>query len=517
MTILAVSISAQSEEIFLQQFKLAQSHGAEGIEIRVDALEKPDYEIPRRLIGHVKKIGLPVIVTCRDVSEGGLREIEFSHRLGLYKTAIESQADFIDIEFRSFKHPDVHSVIKAALETSPTRLILSAHNFEGPFENIQILYESILSLYPTAIPKIVFQARHLNDCFTIFDLFLNAESPLIAFCMGSVGQVSRVLAKKLGSVISYASLDDANTTAPGQISLKQMKSVYRWDAINKETEVFGVIGNPVGHSLSPLLFNACFVKEKVNALYLPFLIEGDQAEFSLFMDQVRRFSKMGFGGFSVTLPHKTNALNYAAQQGDYVDPLAITIGSVNTLKIGFNGIISAYNTDYAGAMDALTDVIGQSKHHLHQTSVAVLGAGGAARAIVAGLTSAGAKITIFNRTLSRAEALAAEFGCKAESLEAVGAADAEILINCTSIGMYPKTGACPMPQGVLHKDMVVFDTIYNPLETELLKQAKAAGAQTVNGAEMFIRQAMAQYKIFIGQDPDECLMREIVINGLARK
>lgn len=517
MTILAVSIAAPDMDSFLEQLNVAQAHGAEAIEIRADALDRPDVQTLLDLVTMIRRAGLPVIVTCRDVSEGGLRPIDFSHRLGLYKKTIEAAVDFVDIEFRAFKHPDVHSVIKAALEISPTRLILSAHNFEGPFEqDIQILYEAILSLFPKAIPKIVFQARHINDCFAAYELLSNAESPCIAFCMGAAGQVSRILAKKLGAAVTYASVDEAHAAAPGQISVGRMKNTYRWDSLNGQTEIFGVIGNPVAHSLSPALFNACFESSNINALYLPFLVEGEHIEFAGFLDQVRKFPNMGFGGFSVTIPHKTHALDHAVQQGDYVEPLAVTIGSVNTLKIGFNGIISAYNTDYTGALEALTSVIGQEKHRLHQASVAVIGAGGVARAVIAGLTDAGAKVTIYNRTIARAEALAHEFGCKADSLDAVRGTDAEILINCTSIGMHPNTRGCPVPEGVLRGDMIVFDTVYNPLETELLKKAQAAGAKIVNGAEMFIRQAMAQYRIFIGQEPDETMMRQIVLKELSR-
>lgn len=517
MTVLAVSISAKDQDSFLGRLKQAQSRGAEAVEMRVDALEQPDIETVSGLIGAVKKAKLPVIVTCRDVSEGGVRPIDFSQKLSLYKRAVELEADYIDIEYRTFKHPDVHSVIKAALETSPTKLILSAHNFEGPFEDIFVLHESILNLFGQAIPKIVFEARHITDCFTVFELLQNTESPLIAFCMGEAGKISRVLSKKLGAEISYAAIDDESATAPGQLTVEQMKKVYRWDEIDSETEVFGLIGNPVGHSLSPLLFNACFDKDDVNAVYLPLLVEGETGEFSLLLDLMRKNSKLGFGGFSVTLPHKTNALNYAQQQGEYIEPLAAAIGSVNTLKIGFNGLISAYNTDYAGAMDALTHVIGEDRHRLHKTSIAVVGAGGVARAVVAGLMDAGAKVTIYNRTLHRAQALAREFKCRAEGLEELAHMDAEILINCTSIGMYPQTDACPVPDGVIGEGMTVFDTIYNPLETVLLQKAKAAGARIVSGADMFIRQAMAQYKIFIGREPDEELMRRVVLDRLLKE
>jgi 3-dehydroquinate dehydratase / shikimate dehydrogenase len=515
MTRLAVSISAKDQDGFLRRLKCAQLQGAEAVELRVDALDQPDAETVTGLIHAVKKARLPVIVTCRDVSEGGVKPIDFSHKLGLYKKAIELGADYIDIEFSTFKHPDVHSVIKAALEDSATKLILSAHNFDGPFEDVFVLHESILNLFPQAIPKIVCQARHITDCFAIFELLQDADNPLIAFCMGEAGKISRVLAKKLGAEFSYAAIDSESATAPGQLTVEQMKTLYRWDKIDSETEIFGLIGNPVGHSLSPLLFNACFDQDDVNAVYLPFLVEGEQLEFSLLMDLLRKNSKLNFGGFSVTIPHKTNALIYAKRQGEYIEPLAVAIGSVNTLKIGFNGLISAYNTDYAGAIDALTHVIGEDRHRLHKTSIAVVGAGGVARAVVAGLMDAGARVTIYNRTLHRAQALAREFKCKAAELDQIAQSDAEILINCTSIGMYPQTQACPVAEGVIRPEMTVFDTVYNPLETVLLQRARTAGARTVSGAEMFVRQAMAQYKIFIGPQPDEELMRRVVLEKLS--
>ncbi|MCE5184748.1 MAG: shikimate dehydrogenase [Planctomycetaceae bacterium] len=517
MTLLAVCISPKDEKDFLEQLKLAQLQGAEAIEIRTDALNDPDSETVLELIQDVRKTGLPVIVTCRDIREGGFKHVDFSCRLEILRKAILAGADYVDVELSNFRHPDVQSVIKAALGSSSTRLILSAHNFEGPFQDVQILYESILSLCPEAIPKIVSKANHLNECFAVFELLVNAETPLIAFCMGSSGQVSRILAKKLGSLFTYASIDEKNAAAAGQLSVGQLKKAYRWDSINSETEVFGLIGSPVAHSLSPALYNACFEKDHLNALYLPFLVEGDIGEFSFFLDQMRRLKRLGLGGFSVTIPHKTSALEYAKQHGEYVDPLAVTIGSVNTLKIGFNGLISAYNTDYSGAMEALSSVIGSGTHRLHQMTAAVIGAGGAARAIVAGLTEAGSSVTIYNRTFSRARRLADEFGCKAESFDAIAALKADILINCTSIGMYPQTKASPIPDGILNENMIVFDTVYNPLETELLKKAKQAGARVVNGAEMFIRQAIAQYKIFIGKEPQESVVRQIVIEGLTSK
>jgi 3-dehydroquinate dehydratase/shikimate dehydrogenase len=514
MTYLTVSMFACEPDTFAEKVSEAKRLGAEAVEIRCDGLAEPTADAVLKLIQSVKKCKLPVIVTCRDVSEGGVHPVDFSVRLSILKQAVEAKADYIDVEFSQFKHPDMHSVLKAALDASETKLILSCHNFEGPFEDINLLYESILTLSPDAIPKLVYKARHINDCFAAFDLLQEADRPPIAFCMGEDGLVSRILAKKFGSVLTFASLDDDTQTAPGQVSVTKMKQVYHWDVIDKDTEIFGVIGNPVAHSLSPALFNRSFEAKSINAVFLPFLVRGGKVEFDEFLDAVCKRYKLGFGGFSVTMPHKSHALDYAVAHGDYVDTLAQAIGSVNTLKIGFNGLISAYNTDYAGAMDALASVFDNDRHNLHGKKVAVLGAGGVSRAVVAGLVDVGARVRIYNRTLSKAQSLAKEFRCKFAGVDELTEHTADVVINCTSLGMHPKPDMCPVPEGYLADTMTVFDTVYSPLETKLLKMAAAAGAKTVNGAEMFIRQAMAQYRIYIGEEPDEDLMRQVVYGKL---
>ena len=516
MTYLTVSILAKDEDSFELQAKAAKEKGAEAIEIRTDSLECPCPEVTAKLIEIARTTGLPVIVSCRDKAEGGVAELDMSLRLSILREAISVGVDFVDVEYKNFKHPDVQSVLCAMLEQHPgTELIISRHNFKGPFEDLNLVYESILTTYPEAIPKIVYTARHINDCFAAFDLLNEADCPAIVFAMGQAGQLSRILAKKFGAFLTFASLDDDSASAPGQITVEQMKKVYRWNHLNAETEVFGLIGNPVVHSIGPTLFNTCFDANDVNAVYLPFLVEGEKLEFDTFLKNVSSRSKIGFGGFSVTIPHKTHALDYANKHGEYVDNLAETIGAVNTLKVGFNGILSAYNTDYAGAMDALASAMGIDKHDLHAMKVAVIGAGGAALAVVAGLVDIGARVTVYNRTAKKADSLAQEFRCRAAGIDELLQMDAAVVVNCTSLGMHPNVESCPVPDGVLKEGMTVFDTVYNPLETKLLKNAKAAGAKVVDGAEMFIRQAIAQYKIFIGNEPNEDQVRQIVYRRLS--
>jgi 3-dehydroquinate dehydratase/shikimate dehydrogenase len=516
MTYLAVPIAAKETSEAFGLIKTAQSAGAEMLELRTDYLADLNADKVKKLISCAKSTKLPVIVTCRDKAQGGAGDWTLSLRIDILVEALNCGVEFIDCEFENF--PRIQEKLEQALKQNPeARLILSAHNFDGPWERGKLvqLYEDIRNACPHAIPKLVYMAKHINDCFEAFDLLHNKDGDAIAFCMGPDGLISRILAKKLDGFLSFASVADDNATAPGQITIRQLRNLYRWDKLKTETEIFGVIGDPVGHSLSPAIFNASFDAVDIDALYLPILIRGAKDEFSRFMDNIINRTYLGFGGFSVTIPHKTNALDYVNAAGEFIEPLAVNIGAVNTLKVGFNGIISGYNTDYAGALDALIAALGIDKHELHGVSVAVIGAGGAARAVVAGLADVGAGITIYNRTVSKGRFLAEEFNCRYAPLAAVAGVDAEIIINCTSIGMYPDTDASPVPSECIKPDMVVFDTVYNPLDTKLLKYAEQAGAGTVNGAEMFIRQAMAQYKIFTGSDTDEKIMRKTVFDCLA--
>jgi len=196
--------------------------------------------------------------------------------------------------------------------------------------------------------------------------------------------------------------------------------------------------------------------------------------------------------------------------------LAEKIGAVNTLVIGTDGKLSAYNTDYAAALDAVTSAMGIKRADLRDLPVAIIGAGGVARAIVAGLSDAGAKIKIYNRTVKKAENLADEFNCDFAPLDELPNVEAKLLINCTSIGMYPNIDATPFPQEGFRKDMVVFDTVYNPAETLFLKQAKEAGAKTIDGLSMFVNQGLAQFKLFTKTDGNPDIMRKTICSSLSQ-
>jgi 3-dehydroquinate dehydratase/shikimate dehydrogenase len=291
--------------------------------------------------------------------------------------------------------------------------------------------------------------------------------------------------------------------------------MYNWDSIDTDTKLYGVIGSPVAHSVGPVAHNACFADSGENKLYMPLLVEGGKQQFDCFLRHVLTRNWLGFYGFSITMPHKQNALNFVKENHGLVESLAEKIGAINTIIIGPNGKLFGYNTDYSAALDVITSTLG-SKANLKNLQTAVIGAGGVARAIVAGLSDAGAKITIFNRTVEKGKKLAAEFGCGFAPLDDLPNLKAKLLVNCTSIGMQPDADATPLPKKFLKKDMVVFDTIYNPPQTLLLKQAKEKKAKTIDGLSMFINQAAAQFKLFTGKKANTKLMRKTISNCLSR-
>jgi len=523
MTYLAVPISAKNAAQAAEQVRRAVAGGAEMLELRMDYLEGLSPDLAREVLRRTRALATAsvlLIATCRDAREGGAVDYPESLRLEILTVALSEGAEFVDVEFANFRKSAFGHRIESALASSPKgRLLLSAHDFAKPFDDLRGLYRDIVQAFPAAVPKLVYTARHINDCFQAFDLLGEADRNCIVLCMGQAGLTSRVLARKLGGLVTFASLDEASGTAPGQVTLSAFKRLYHHDSMDRETVLFGVIADPVGHSLSPAIHNACLADRKINGVYLPLLVQGGRQELFAFLDHVLARPWLDFRGFSVTIPHKHSALDYVRQRGGFVEPLAEQIGAANTLVLDSRATsderrLGAYNTDYAGALDAITDGMDISREGLRDMPVAVVGAGGVARAIVAGLTDAGAKVTIYNRTVERAEQLAADFGCACAGLDALLRLDARLLVNCTSIGMHPKVDATPVPPESLKPNMAVFDTVYNPAETLLLKQAKAAGAKTIDGLAMFVNQALAQFHLFTGRKGGADLMRDVVMQSL---
>ncbi len=516
MTYLTVPISAKDSDLAQEQIKAAQAAGAEMLELRMDYIEGLNVDFAKKFISEYKstqKKKLPIIVTCRDKRQGGAIDYPINLRIEVLTTALLAGADFIDFEYDNFLTTDRQEKIRLALsKNSHARLILSAHNFETRFPDMGRLYRNISSICPGTIPKLVYTANNINDCFDAFDLLHRTSSERIIFCMGASGVISRILAKKLGCFVTFACTDMEQATAPGQIHIDELKKLYRYDSLRTDTELFGVIADPVAHSLSPAIHNACFSDMNMNKLYLPLLVQGQKQEFDAFMSGVILRKWLNFHGFSVTIPHKKNALDYAREHEGVIEPLATKIGAVNTLIIRSDGKVKAYNTDYSAALDAVKNELNFTKDDFKDLPVAIIGAGGVSRAIVAGLSDAGAKITIYNRTFEKAKQLASEFNCEFARLDELSNLNAKLLVNCTSIGMHPNIEASPIDKEYLKNTMAVFDTVYNPSETQLLKDAKAKRAKRIDGVSMFVNQAMAQFKLFTGTDADPKLMRKTIVD-----
>ncbi len=519
MTSLAVPISAKNLNEAEEQIKAAFAAGAEMLELRTDYLVHLSVDLALQVINAARQLvpTLAIIVTCRDYHQGGALRHPNQLRTNVLAAAVRAGVEFVDVEYDNFLSVAIRGKISLALSAGAnTRLILSVHNFQTKFRNIKKLYWEIVNVSSGAIPKLVYSAHNINDCFDILDLLHDSKGDLIAFCMDESGFITRIITKKLDAFLGFASIDEKTTTAPGQPTVRQLKDIYRWDSIDAHTELYGVIGSPLAHSLSPAVHNACFAEAGLNKIYLPLLVAGGQTGFNTFLDNILSRPWLAFRGFSVTIPHKENALNYVKSKQGVVEPLAEKIGATNTIVINESRAtsheprLSAYNTDCAAALDSITNALGIERAGLKKVPVAIIGAGGVARAIVAGLTDAKAKVKIYNRTIERAKKLAHEFKCDYADLDDLRKLKAKLVINCTSIGMHPNTNVTPVDEKFLKKDMAVFDTVYNPAETLLLKQAKFLGCRTISGLDMFINQAAAQFKLFTGRGASVEVMRTVI-------
>jgi 3-dehydroquinate dehydratase/shikimate dehydrogenase len=302
-----------------------------------------------------------------------------------------------------------------------------------------------------------------------------------------------VLAPKFGGFLTFAAVEEGAGTAPGQPTIHELRDLYRFHEIDRSTKVFGIVGWPVTHSRGPQVHNAGFAAIGFNGVYLPLPIMPEWEQFKATMLALIEDPRLDFAGCSVTLPHKEHLLRLVREEGGEVDPLAEEIGAANTLLVAGDRSLRCVNTDAPAAVEALGEC--------ENRKVVVLGAGGVARAVVAGLVSAGAEVVVVNRTRARAEALAEAIGgVTVGSMDDL--ADADTFINCTSVGMEggPDPEGLPLPDDVpLDDTKTVFDTVYTPERTPLIARAEAAGARVVLGTAMFRLQAALQFELWTGK------------------
>jgi 3-dehydroquinate dehydratase / shikimate dehydrogenase len=429
------------------------------------------------------------LATCRRKEGGGRFAGDVAAELYWLMQAREAGCQWCDIEVETLRRLPECSIRCYAV---PPKIMLSMHDFKGTPR----LPHVVGSAVPCEIDavKIAAAAHSISDSLRLLRLARRSKN-LVGVPMGEVALPARVLALRGGSALAYAPV--AQATAPGQVSLEALKHLYRAHQITRNTQVFGVIGEPVGHSLSPLLHNTGYAVRRIDAVYVPFLVR----KVREFLDAI---DELGVRGFSVTLPHKQSILRHL----DSCDALAAEIGAVNTVVVRRDGSIHGSNTDYVGVLRAL-----ERKLPLKNSRALIFGAGGSARAAAFALVRAGAEVSICARRESAAKALARAAGAVAIARRALRSQSFDAILNATTVGMHPHEGVSPLESGELNCRLVM-DLIYRPQRTKLLEIAAQKGIATVSGLEMFLAQGFAQWEIWLKCRPPEAEMRRAVLRAL---
>jgi 3-dehydroquinate dehydratase/shikimate dehydrogenase len=460
------------------------------IELRLDWLAA-DSQRTRFLawLGKYKPRAATFLATCRRREGGGKFTGGVDRQLYWLAQARDAGCQWCDLEVETLRELPGQSVREYPL---PPRILLSVHDFERTPKLPQRLNSPSHGEFDAL--KIAAEARNISDSVRLLRLARNSTN-LVAVPMGEAGLPARILALREGSSLAYAPV--AAATASGQVSFDELTHLYRAHQLTRRTRVYGVIGDPIGHSLSPLLHNTGFVARRVDAVFLPFLVPrlGD------FLAAIPEF---GLRGVSVTLPHKQAILKHLKE----CEPLAADIGAVNTVVVRADGSLYGCNTDYVGVLRAL-----EKKLQIKGSRALIFGAGGAARASAFALSRAGAIVAICARREKAAKELARSVGGEVIPRRALRTAFFDAILNATPVGMHPHDGISPLSPGELNC-RIVMDLIYRPRNTQLLKLTAQKGIATVSGIQMFLAQGMAQWEIWMKQRAPEAPMRQAVLAAL---
>jgi 3-dehydroquinate dehydratase/shikimate dehydrogenase len=492
-----VVIGRTRHKMVVAELQEAVKRGAKFLELRLDFLAKAiDF---KRLTPYKR---CPWVATLRRADDGGRYRGPEDERLVILRQAIASGAfDWVDLE------TDIASSVP---RFGPVKRVVSYHNMQETPANLDEVYAGMLK-QDADVYKLAVLAQSPEDVVRVLDLQKSAPKPTVAFCLGDIGQPSRFLALRHGAPWVYAAFNKERGIAPGLPSFDEFRTTYPVKRVDAETRVFGVVGDPVDHSLSPLLHNHMYKRLGVNALYLPFRVPR-----GMLREAVAAYDNIPVDGYSVTIPHKEAAALLARDKEPDVD----VTGAANTLVRLGGGKFAAANTDFAASVDSLKAHLAELAQdgppaQLSQLSVLLLGAGGAARAVAFALHREGGQLTITGRTYERAQRLAEEVKCKAVDWHARHSVTFDILVNCTPVGMHPNVDEAPIHFSVLRPGMIVFDTIYRPETTLLIREARSRGCHTITGVDMFVRQAARQIELFTGHTPDLAVMRDIMRKALS--
>lgn len=477
---------------------------ADMVELRLDCVDPPELAGAQdKLAGLVHNSKCPTIVTYRPAEEGGCRQLDHDSRVQFWQT--NPPSTFIDVEF---------ALSRDLLPTVEwQRVICSHHDLEHTPVSIQLdeLY-TLMAATPARILKLAVKANDVIDCLPVFELLDRARKDnreVIAMAMGNAGIATRILGPSRGSFLTYAAPNDLSPTAPGQLSVRDLRDVYRIQKIDMNTAVYGVMGYPVMHSLSPCVHNAWFEAAGVNAVYIPFEVHDPAAFLNRMVHPKTRELDWNLRGLSVTAPHKTAVMDHL----DWIDPDAQEIGAVNTIVVDGDKL-RGFNTDARSFLQPLIAKVGQARG----LKCAVIGTGGAASAAAWGLTNAGAEVTVLGRNASKAAALAAKYGSKSEHLNEQSLAGFDVVVNATRLGTLGELESVSVVTTEQLRDAgLAYDLVYNPTDTQFLGAARSAGCETIGGMEMFLAQAAEQFRLWTGLDVSQDSMRAAADRALAMK
>lgn len=490
---ICIALGLPTSDKLMEQARREASNGERFLEFRLDYLPRPldGLAVIEKILAEFPDC--TILATCRRHQNHGKFTGSIDEQIRILEATVAAGARAVDIEIES---AELASAKLEGLRNS-CFVVISYHNFEGT-PALDPIVRRTTQVSADAY-KIVTTARKPSDTQRVLALArANPRQKFVLLAMGETGFPSRVLSPAMGGLYTYAAPAAAEGTAAGQVSARQLRTLYRVEKFSRGAKIFGVVADPVRHSISPHVHNRALQARRIDGVYLPFLVKPPQLrDFLMFAE------KLPLAGFSVTIPHKQKIIRYL----DVVDPLARRIGAVNTVwrKAGkWRGT----NTDAAGVTGPLARAM-----KLGKSRVLVVGNGGAARGAVFALADAGAQVSITGRNPDRVRALAKACGAEPLSREQLAKQQFDALVHATPLGMHPKVDDCYFEDRIPAD--LVFDMVYNPHETLLLKRAKEQGCEVIHGIEMFVEQAMRQFEIFTGESAPRAVMERAAIEALA--
>ncbi len=468
------------------------------LEFRLDYLEKPLLALPKLKQFLTENTALTAIATCRRSAAGGKFAGAVAAEMEVLSKAAAAGFHLVDVELESVETMKKGELQK--LRDTGVALIISHHDFSAT-KDLDGIYKRIQAFQPDFI-KIVPTAKTLTDNVALMRFIerMDNHTNIIGICMGDAGIISRVLGLRAGSAFTFAAASLGDETGPGQIAARTLIETYRIDQVDAATKVYGVAGNPVRSSLSPIMMNTAFRRETVNAVYLAL-------QTAKLADLLKLVHEIPIQGLSVTMPLKQEIMAHLEK----TDPLSAKIGACNTVLRAQDGKLYGFNTDVAGIVAPL-----EKRISLRGAKALVLGAGGAGRAAVFGLRDKGAEVFILNRTPETAQKLARQSGSKTIKKEALAKSPFDVIINATPVGMAGIKGA-PLLEAKDLNTKLVYDLVYNPLETPLLRLARQQNIPIITGIEMFVQQGARQFEIWTGKPAPEEEMLRVVIHALRQQ